>query len=381
MDNNAVLWGATLEELKRGYIEVGSGFQCVCCGYPVEKGIVYPEDGVFYEAWRYMLRHIAEEHGSVLEYLLTLDKSATGLSDVQRSLLHLTVQGLSDADIQKRLRIGSPSTIRNHRFILREKERQARLFLAVMELMGGRDGAEASAFAPKGAVRAGRGKPARPAGGEEAEQALRRYFPQGPERTLQSFPAKEKHRLLVLAAVAEHFEPGRRYPEAEVDSILEQVFGDYALLRRYLVEYGFMERLADGSGYWRTERRQEEDPMTRRKELQELAKEIKTEAGVFQIRNKQNGKVFLDSSRNLKNLNGQRFELEMGSHRNAALQREWNEYGADAFEIGPLEILKKKETGYFDEKTELKELKAKWLKELLPFGEKGYNPEKDRPAE
>ena len=44
-------------------------------------------------------------------------------------------QGKSDKDIQKELEIGSSSTIRNHRFVFREKERQAKVFLALMELL------------------------------------------------------------------------------------------------------------------------------------------------------------------------------------------------------------------------------------------------------
>ena len=84
--------------------------------------------------------------------------------------------------------------------------------------------------------------------------------------------------------------------------------------------------------------------MNRRKELQEQAKEIKTEAGIYQIRNERNGKVYLDSTLNLKTINGQKFMLQMGSHLNKQLQAEWNEYGDDAFTIEVLEVLKKRIT-------------------------------------
>ncbi len=113
--------------------------------------------------------------------------------------------------------------------------------------------------------------------------------------------------------------------------------------------------------------------MDRKQELKRLAKEIKTEAGIFQIKNNRNGKVFVHETRNLKTINGQKFMLEMGSHMNKALQREWNEFGADAFTIEVLETLEKPETGYFDEADELKKLKAKWFKQLQPYGERGYH--------
>lgn len=112
-----------------------------------------------------------------------------------------------------------------------------------------------------------------------------------------------------------------------------------------------------------------------RRELKQRAKEIKIEAGVFLIRNTRNGKVFIESTRNLKTINGLRFQLEMGSHMNKALQKDWTECGADAFEFEVLEKLERDEDAsiYFDERDALKKLKAKWLDQFQPFGERGYN--------
>lgn len=129
MENiESLLQAASLEEIKRGYRQQGEVFVCVCCGYQTESGIVYPEDGVLYESERYMRVHIEKVHGSVFEYLLELDKSVNGLSDVQRGLLGQFYEGKKDAEVQAALGIGSASTIRNHRFTLREKERQAKIF-------------------------------------------------------------------------------------------------------------------------------------------------------------------------------------------------------------------------------------------------------------
>jgi hypothetical protein len=115
-----------------------------------------------------------------------------------------------------------------------------------------------------------------------------------------------------------------------------------------------------------------------RKELKRLAKEVKTEAGVYQIRNMRTGKVLVDSTRNFRTLNGQQFGLEMGSHRNTLLQQDWNEFGKEAFAFEVLEVLEKKETGYFDEKGALEKLKTKWLDQIQPFGERGYNSPREK---
>ncbi|WHY71423.1 GIY-YIG nuclease family protein [Fictibacillus enclensis] len=118
--------------------------------------------------------------------------------------------------------------------------------------------------------------------------------------------------------------------------------------------------------------------MNRKKELKQQYLETKIEAGVYAIKNTVNHKVFVGSTRNLKTLNGRKFELEQGSSTNRELQTDWNFYGKDAFQFEVLETLEKKETGYFNEKRELEVLEDKWLQELKPFGSRGYNKEKPR---
>jgi hypothetical protein len=46
------------------------------------------------------------------------------------------------------------------------------------------------------------------------------------------------------------FEIGVRYPEREVDALLRAFHDDYAALRRYLVDEGFLAR--DHAEYWRS---------------------------------------------------------------------------------------------------------------------------------
>ena len=53
----------------------------------------------------------------------------------------------------------------------------------------------------------------------------------------------------MLDFLAQHFEPGSRYPEPDVNEILRRFHPDVAALRRYLVDEEFLER-QDGS-YWR----------------------------------------------------------------------------------------------------------------------------------
>lgn len=63
-------------------------------------------------------------------------------------------------------------------------------------------------------------------------------------------PSKRGKLRVVLDHLAQSFEPGRTYPEKEVNEVLAGFHSDYAALRRYLVDEGFLAR-EDGI-YWRT---------------------------------------------------------------------------------------------------------------------------------
>jgi DNA-binding transcriptional ArsR family regulator len=71
-------------------------------------------------------------------------------------------------------------------------------------------------------------------------KVLRAFFSDG---RLVRLPAQVKKELVVLRYLAETvFEPGRDYPEKEVNQLLALRHADVAALRRYLVDHGFMSR-------------------------------------------------------------------------------------------------------------------------------------------
>ena len=111
-----------------------------------------------------------------------------------------------------------------------------------------------------------------------------------------------------------------------------------------------------------------------KEEIKREYKERKKPAGVFQVKNVVNGKILLGSSLNLEGpLNGHKFMLKIGRHRNRALQKEWNEFGEDKFTFDILEVVKVKDDENFNLEDELTLLEQIWLEKLHPFGENGYN--------
>ena len=82
---------------------------------------------------------------------------------------------------------------------------------------------------------------------EVEEAVLRQYFRGG---RLREVPAKRAKRLVVLERLALEFEVGISYGEREVNAVLLRFHNDYAALRRYLVDEGFLSR--ESGRYWRS---------------------------------------------------------------------------------------------------------------------------------
>lgn len=112
-----------------------------------------------------------------------LEKKYTGLTEIQKEFLSMVSNKYSDKEIAMNLACAE-STVRNMRFALRERARQARAFLAVIELS--EENMPATITQPK----------------------------------LRAFPAKEDKRKALLPRFASLFEPNKEYSESEVKKIL-----------------------------------------------------------------------------------------------------------------------------------------------------------------
>ncbi|HEY9069292.1 MAG TPA: DUF2087 domain-containing protein [Candidatus Ozemobacteraceae bacterium] len=249
-DLSKLFWKASLEEMKRGFRKLPDpdGYICLICGRRFEDGVIHRIGETLYEARKAIERHIAEAHGPVFSFLLSLDRKLTGLTEHQKKLLELFHAGHTDAQAAAVLGTGSTSTIRNHRFQLRERQKQAKILLGILELLEERiqtksEFVEIPRTARQVDERFAITK-------RESDEILAAYFPQGPEGPLKTLPIKEKRRIAILRHLITFFEADRTYTEKEVNGILERFYHDYAMLRRNMIEYGFLERKPDGSSYW-----------------------------------------------------------------------------------------------------------------------------------
>lgn len=252
MDISEVFWNSSIEDIKRGYVydEKKGIYICIICGESFEKGVIYKDADNLYEAEKYMKLHIVKKHGSVFEYLINMNKVYTGLTDIQSEYLAYYKNNFSDKEISEKMG-GSQSTIRNYRFKLREKEKQAKVFLAIMDIVNNeketfkQDKKEELITVHKSANMTDE----RFAITEnEEDKIIKNYFHKTGH--LKEFPSKEKKKIAVLRHILKSFKRGEKYNEKQVNLILKRMYDDYVSIRRALIEYGFMDRKDDCSQYW-----------------------------------------------------------------------------------------------------------------------------------
>ena len=147
------------------------------------------------------------------------EAAGIGLSEVRRALANLTAVGLARPAEGAGDGAGYTAAPEVFRRTLSELNRQ-------------RDEAAAKAFSTTDPARL---------------SVLLNCFQDG---KLVYLPEKFGKRQIVLEEIAQAFEPGTRYAEAEVNMVLRDLYPDYAALRRYLIDSAFLSR-EDGF-YWRS---------------------------------------------------------------------------------------------------------------------------------
>ncbi len=240
----------SVQELTDGirFLPEKDSFCCVCCGKTFAQGEIFTFHGRFFDAEHAVKLHLYAEHANRFEKMVHSESKYNTLTENQRSLLELMAAGKSDAEIASQLEI-SPSTVRHQKFIFREKAKQAKLYLAIAGMALGEKFKQEEAFVPvpecakmiddRYAVTK-----------EERDKILKSVFSSQVPLRLKVFSSKEKKKLVTLTRIAEEFVRDRNYSETEVNSILKEIYPDFATLRRYLIEYGFMDRTSDCREYW-----------------------------------------------------------------------------------------------------------------------------------
>jgi len=250
---NRKVENATIEDLRNGFIlterfiDKAQIYTCLFCHAAYDADDIYTFKKLLVNGRKAIKMHIDEQHGTTFSNLLSLDKSQTGLTDTQKEFLSNYYNGMnygediSDKEIAEKMNI-STSTVRFQRHSFREKAKQAKVMLAMAELL------EEMEEKRKVWDKQAKAKPV-----DENEKVLENLFDSLEPLILKTFYFKKKKdekRAMILKKITEQFETGKRYTTKELNEVLKQIYHDHATIRRHLAEDGFMERSDDGREYW-----------------------------------------------------------------------------------------------------------------------------------
>jgi hypothetical protein len=119
--------------------------------------------------------------------------------------------------------------------------------------------------------------------------------------------------------------------------------------------------------------------MLDKKELKNKYKQTLPKMGIFKITNLVNGKIFIGKGMNVPGkINSSKFQLNMGSHMNKEMQKDFKQLGEEKFSFEVVDYLdpKKDDEPGHDYTSDLSALEELWLEKLQPYGERGYNDRK-----
>lgn len=166
------------------------------------------------------------------------------------------------------------------------------------------------------------------------QQVLETFAPGG---RLRRLPMRHGKRRILLEEFARLLEPGRIYPEAELNALFAAFYPDPCTVRRELVDAGLLQREAmlyrgtgvDGPSWLKAQEKGEAPHAV-----------PGHEAGVYAIVHLSSSKVFVGRGGGVvQRLKSQRSQLDLGTHRCAALQEDWQRHGAGAFQFRVLALL------------------------------------------
>lgn len=120
-----------------------------------------------------------------------------------------------------------------------------------------------------------------------------------------------------------------------------------------------------------------------KKELATNYKQTFRAMGVYQIRNTQNDKIFVNGSMDLDGMrNRLEFCKQMNTNTFNELQKDWTTFGGQVFVFEVLDRIEPRDEIMLDAadlksyRSEVDALLELWLEKLEPYDEKGYNKRK-----
>ncbi|MDT6980644.1 DUF2087 domain-containing protein [Levilactobacillus zymae] len=230
----------TLADLQRGWTLVEQRPSCLYCELTWPAGT----------AATTIQQHLATAHGGALTALIDTDSRYNTLTAKQRDLLKAFATGIKDRELAEQTGV-SAATIRHQKFTFREKAKQAKLYLATYQAVFAQtDPHERLLDVPQ--------HPQDPDDRwliteDESAKILQRYFDFTHDPLqLKRWPKKQKAVIVILTRIIDEIPAHQQFTEPQINAYLRPIYFDYPMVRRFLIEYHFLQRTPDGTAYWRT---------------------------------------------------------------------------------------------------------------------------------
>lgn len=240
---------SSLKDLAQGYhydVDTAS-YCCNYCAAVFSVGQIFAFEDQFFDAKHAVEKHLEQEHGGNFQHLLHMDSKYNTFTNTQKKLLELFHSGISDKNIAAQLGI-SASTVRHQKFTFREKAKRAKMYLTLYDLAFEAEQPDEAIIPIHDTATMVDSRYVTTE--KERQQILKAAFDSFDPLKLKVFPFKPKKHLVVLGRIAQEIQPEKEYSEAELKDLLEPIYEDHSLVRRLLVDYGFMDRTNDGTLYW-----------------------------------------------------------------------------------------------------------------------------------
>ncbi|MBD3259894.1 DUF2087 domain-containing protein [Candidatus Woesearchaeota archaeon] len=90
----------------------------------------------------------------------------------------------------------------------------------------------------------------------------------------KNFPRNDALKQVILKKITAEFEKNKKYGEQEVNNKIKKYFDDYVLIRRELINFGYMQRDPAKAEYWVVKYELSKEDFLRIDRLKRHAKEI-----------------------------------------------------------------------------------------------------------
>lgn len=85
----------------------------------------------------------------------------------------------------------------------------------------------------------------------------------------QKFPKDDREKQIILKNIIKKFHKNKEYSEQEVDKIIRNFYNEFTLIRRELINFGYMERNPYENKYWVIKKELSDEKLERIEKLQE----------------------------------------------------------------------------------------------------------------